>query len=365
LRVSDQSTIWSGQFEDKSSDVLAVQNAISEQVAESLISNLSADEKSSLARRYSESPDAYQLYAKGRYSWNKRSFAGMKDAEYNFRRAIEKDPEFALAYLGLADKLFTEPANPEGYSALNKALALDPNLGEAYATAGFAHIFHQWDWQRAEENLKRSIELKPGYGTAHQWYATLLAITGRVDEAKQEMRRALEIDPMSANFLADLGQMYYFAREYDEAESYCHKALEIAPNFVFAHEYLFEIYLKTGRVAEAFEECRQHAKINTFDPAKDNAPDDARLRAKYLQAGMRGFLLQRIEDHGMRCPGTCYVLSKFYARLGDKEQALGGLEKAYEAKDFLMPFVNTDPVFDDLRAEPRFQAVLHRMGFGL
>jgi DNA-binding winged helix-turn-helix (wHTH) protein/TolB-like protein len=365
MRVSDESPIWSGQFDDKAKDLLAVQNAVAEQVAESLVLNLSAGEKAALTRHYSENPDAYQLYVKGRYYWNKRSWPGMVQADYFFRRAIEKDPEFALAYLGLADKLFTEPANPEGYPALNKALALDPNLGEAYATAGFAHIFHQWDWQKAEENLKRSIELKPGYGTAHQWYATLLAITGRVDEAKQEMRMALEIDPMSPNFLADLGQMYYFAREYDEAESYCHKALEIAPDFVFAHEYLFEIYLKTGRVAEAFEECRQHARINTFDPAKDNAPDDARLRAKYLQAGMRGFLLQRIEDHGMRCPGACYVLSKFYARLGDKEQALGGLEKSYEARDFLMPFVYTDPVFDDLRAEPRFQTILHRMGLGL
>lgn len=365
MRVSDQSPIWSGQFDDKEKDILAVQNAIAEQVADSLALNLSAGEKAALARQYSENPDAYQLYVKGRYFWNKRSWPGMVQADYFFRRAIEKDPEFALAYLGLADKLFTEPANPEGYSALSKALALDPNLGEAYATAGFAQIFHQWDWQKAEENLKRSIELKPGYGTAHQWYATLLAITGRVGEAKQEMRRALEIDPMSANFLADLGQMHYFAREYGEAEAYCHKALEVAPDFVFAHEYLFEIYLNTGREAEAFEECRKRAKFNAFDPGKDNEPDDARLRAKYLQSGMRGFLLQRIEDHGMQCPGTCYVLSKFYARLGDREQALAGLEKSYEARDFLMPFVNTDPVFDDLRAEPRFQAILHRMGLGL
>jgi len=289
----------------------------------------------------------------------------MVQAEYFFRRAIEKDPEFALAYLGLADGLFTQQTNPEGYSALAKALALDPNLGEAYATAGFAHIFHQWDWQKAEENLKRSIELKPGYGTAHQWYATLLAITGRVDEAKQEMRRALEIDPMSANFLADLGQMYYFAGEYEEAEAYCHKALEVAPDFIFAHDYLVEIYVTTGREADAFQEYRKRDKSNAFDAAKDNESDEARLTAQYLQSGMKGFLRRRLEDIGTKCTGACYGLTKFYARLGNKEQALSGLEKSYEARDFLMPFVNIDPAFDDLRSEPRFQAIVQRMGFRL
>jgi DNA-binding winged helix-turn-helix (wHTH) protein/TolB-like protein len=365
LRISDQSAIWSGQFDDKAIDMLAVQNAIAEQVAYSLALNLSAGEKAALARHYSENPDAYQLYVKGRYFWNKRSWPAMVQADYFFRRAIEKDPEFALAYLGLADKLFTEQTNPEGYSALAKALALDPNLGEAYATAGFAKIFYEWDWQKAEENLKRSIEMKPGYGTAHQWYATLLAITGRVDEAKQEMRRALEIDPMSANFLADLGQMYYFAREYEEAEAYCRKALEVAPDFVFAHHYLLDIYLTTGREADAFEERRKWDNLNSFNAPNNNESDEARLRAPYLQAGMKGFLRKQIEELGTRCTAGCYGLAKFYARLGDKEQALAGLEQSYEARDFLLPFVNTDPVFDDLRAEPRFQALLHRMGFAL
>ncbi len=366
MRVSDQSSIWSGQFDDKATDVLMVQNAIAEQVADSLDLNLSAGEKAALTKHYSENRDAYQLYVKGRYYWNKRSWPGMTQADYFFRRAIEKDPEFALAYLGLADRLFTGPDNPEAYSALGKALALDPNLGEGYATMGFAQMFHAWDWQKAEESFKRAIELKPGYGTAHQWYATLLAITGRVDEAKQEMRRALEIDPMSANFLADLGQMHYFAHEYEDAESYCRKALEIAPDFIFAHEYLGFIYLKTGREANAFEEYRKWDRSNAFDvaPANDVEREDARVRAQYLQSGMSGFLRQRIEDFGTRCTGACYVLTKYYALLGDKEQALAGLEKSYEARDFLLPFVNTDPVFDNLRAEPRFQAILHRMGFG-
>src|SRR5262249_21722154 len=275
---------------------------------------------------------------------------------------IERDPEFALAYLGLADALFTGSAHPEAYTALNKALAVDPNLGEAYATMGFAQMFHEWDWQKAEASFRRSLELKPGYGTAHQWYATLLAITGRVDEAKREMQRALEIDPMSANFLADLGQMYFFAHNYGEAETYCRKALEVAPDFSFAHHYLSDIYVKTGREAEAFDESRKGDRSNVFDAAPANGPEiDARLRAEFLSSGMSGFLRYRVKNLGGRCSGECYVLARYYALLGEREQALEGLEKSYEARGFFLPFVNADPFFDGLRTEPRFQALVRRM----
>jgi TolB-like protein/Tfp pilus assembly protein PilF len=362
LRVGTKSPIWSGQFEDEAKDVLAMQSAIAEQVAQALALRLTAGEKRALAKRYSEDADAFQLYVKGRYYWNKRSWPGMSQAEYFFRRAIERDPEFALAYLGLADMLFTGSAHPEAYTALNKAVELDPNLGEAYATMGFAQMFHEWDWQKAEASFRRSIELKPGYGTAHQWYATLLAITGRVDEAKQEMQRALEIDPMSANFLADQGQMYYFAREYGEAESYCRKALEVAPDFILAHMYLFDIYAKTGREAEAIDEWRKRDRSNAFDARPANGPEvDARLRAEDFQSGVTGFLRRRVKELDERCHGACYGLAKYSALLGEREQALQGLEKSYNVKDFFLPFVNADPSFDGIRTEPRFQALVRRL----
>ncbi|HXI88610.1 MAG TPA: tetratricopeptide repeat protein [Blastocatellia bacterium] len=359
VRVSDQSPIWSGQFDNQASDVLALQNAIAGQVADALSLNLSADEKASLTKRYSESADALQLYAKGRYYWNTRTWEGMDRAEYYFRRAIEKDPNFALAYVGLADRLFTNSEHPEAYVAVNKAIELDPTLGEAYATLGFANMFQEWNWQKAEENFKRAIELRPGYGTAHQWYATLLAITGRVDEAKRKMQRALEIDPTSANFLADAGQMHYFAHEYEEAEAYCRKALEVTPDFVFAHQYLFDIYLKTGRHTEASEELIKWTR--SYKSANGRGPAD-NLRELYQQSGMNGLLRYRVNANLLNpLPGFCYEVAKSYARLGDKEQALGWLEKSCESKDFLLPFVNADPIFDELRSEARFQAVLHRM----
>jgi len=364
VRVSDQSPIWSGQFDEKTEDMLAVEDAISEQLADSLAGNLSGSEKAMLAKHYTEDLDAYQFYVKGRYHWNKRSWTGMGQAQYFFRRAIEKDPNFALAYVGLADSMFTGSASPEAYTSVKKAIELDSTLGEAYATRGFASMFHQWDWRGAEENLKRAIELNPGYGTAHQWYATLLAIRGRVDEAKREMSRALEIDPTSHNFLADTGQMHYFARDYQEAEDYCRKALAISAGFEFAHWYLFDTYLKSGRDDDAFEQYLElfttHSDANRSD---EQVNHEIGLRAKYLQSGIRS-ILRDILDGDLRARYPGYQVTWLYALLGEKERALLWLEKSYENKDFMLPFVTVDPVFDDLRSEPRFQAVLSRMGLG-
>jgi tetratricopeptide (TPR) repeat protein len=178
------------------------------------------------------------------------------------------------------------------------------------------------------------------------------------------MRRALEIDPMSANFLADLGQMHYFAREYDEAEAYCRKALEVAPDFVFAHEYLADIYLKTERAADAFEECCKQSKLNAVEASLANAslPNEAQVRAQYLQSGMNGFLRQHIKNYlSGSDPNTPYKAARLYTLLGEREQALAGLERSYERKAFLLPFVNSDPIFDSLRAEPRYQALVRRL----
>lgn len=361
VRASDRSPIWAGQFDERTKDLFSVQDEISAQVVESLKLNLTGRERATLSKRYTESPDAYQLYVKGRYNWNKRNIRGMVEAQFFFRQAIEKDPNFALAYVGLADTLLME--TQEATSAINKAIELDSTLGEAYATLGFASMFYGWDWNKAEESFKRAIELNPGYGTAHQWYATLLAMTGRVGEAKQEMKRALAIDPLSHNFLADLGQMHYFAREYEEAEKYCRKALEVNPDFHFAHEYLSAIYFKTGRDNEAFEESLSAGKTFTQDPTygKDGEAGHASLREVYRKSGRKGFLRNQIEGLE-RNPGFGYFLAKFYALLGDREQALSWLEKSCENKDFLLAFVKAEPIFDELRSEPRYQAVLRRMG---
>jgi DNA-binding winged helix-turn-helix (wHTH) protein/TolB-like protein len=233
IKVADGAPVWTGEFEKLAADELRLQDEIAAQVVHALALNLSGGEKNALARRYTESADAYRLYVKGRYEWNKRSHQGMIEAERLFRNAIEKDPNFALAYSGLADRLATNGKNDHALLAVQKALELDPNLAEAHATLGFIKLFHEWQWREAENAFKKSIELNPNYATAYHWRAQALTVQGKHEEAKREMRRALEINPLSPNFLADLGQIYYFNGEYKAAEEYCHRALEIYPGFLF------------------------------------------------------------------------------------------------------------------------------------
>ena len=369
LRISDQTIIWSGQFERLAQDELQLQNEIALQVVDALALNLSGNEKTALNKRYTESADAYQLYLKGRYHWNKRDRADVSEAERLFRKAIEKDPNFALAYVGLADSTVFYRRQDETHTAILKALELDPNLGEAYATIGFYQTVHEWNWEDAEAKFKKSIELNPGYATAHHWYAVLLGIEGRNDEAKVEMQRALEINPTSHNFLADLGQIYYFNHEYDKAKEYCNRALEIFPNFAFAHGYLFQIYLLTGENDTAIDEFGK--LINEqFKNANESTAESVgrqqyidKMRALYQQGGFRKLMEYRIFEHrnANELNGE-YGFASYQAFLGQKEKALDNLEKAFDKKAFLLAWVKADPIFDSLRSEPRYQAILKKMG---
>ena len=367
MRVSDQSSIWAGQFDEKADDFLSIQNSLAHQIVSALALNLSSTEKHALAKRYTESADAYHLYLTGRYHWNKRSKDAGAKAETFVRQAIEKDPGFALAYLGLADTLIMGSVYQESWGAIEKALALDDKLGEAYASRGFWKMFKGWQWDDSDADFRRSIELNPGYGTAHQWYATLLAIRGRVEEAKAEMTKALEIDPMSHNFIADMGQMHYFARQYDEAESYCRKALEVYPDFLNAHIYLSETLLKAGDKDRAFDEEMNAARIhNSTSKVADGKIEEviASAREVYRQSDYEGYWKANLERLLNRTADgfSYYALVKFFTLLGEKEKALDALEKSRENREFMLPFVNVDPIFDSLRSEPRFQEVFRQMG---
>ena len=366
VRVGDGSSLWNGQFEKLRSDEMRLQDEIAMQVTEALRLNLSGSEKNALTRQLTNSADAFELYQKGRLEWNKRSWAGMLEAERLFRNAIDRDPEFALAYAGLADTLVTQSNGVETELAILKALELDPNLAEAHASHGFYQIFHRWNWRQAEESLRKSIALNPNYPSAHHWLAQVLTIQGRHEEAKTAMRRALEINPRSHNFLADLGQIYYFNREYREAENYCLKALEIYPDFAFAHDYLSDIYLKTGEYDKAFDEILKAEKtIEDFRNVPD-AVRENRLRAyrekieKFPQIGIRRYIESRLAGQSPE-PANYPVYASYYAFLGDREKTLDNLEKAFEGKGFLTAFVKADPVFDEFRNEPRFKEVLRKM----
>jgi len=367
MRVSDQSSLWAGEFEEPMDDELRLQDEIARVVADGLAVNLSGTERRFLAKRYTESADAYQLYLKGRYHWNKRNNEGLSESQRLFRNAIEKDPGFALAYAGLADSLIFSYDTSEASAALDRALELDPTLAEAHSTKGFFEAIHNWRWQAAEAEFKRGIELNPGYATAHHWYAMLLGIEGRNEEAKAEMRRALEIDPLSYNFLADLGQILYFNHEYDLAKGYCQKALELYPGFGYAHGYLSEIYLLTNEYDAAIQETV--TEMAELGIAGTESPGVRRSRERSLasiadsakRAGLKDYL-ERIVSATPTEANMYYGHARAYALLGDKEKALDNLEKGFELRAFMMPWVKANPIFDSLHMERRYQDLLRRMG---
>jgi DNA-binding winged helix-turn-helix (wHTH) protein/TolB-like protein/Flp pilus assembly protein TadD len=367
VRVGDQMPLWAGQFEKPLQDELRVQDEIALQLVDALALSLSGTEKNAMTRRFTDNSDAYQLYLKGRYHWNKRNYSGMIEAQRLFRNAIAKDPRFTLAFVGLADTLATASAGGEAYDAAHKALELDPNLAEAHATVGFIKMFHEWRWREAESAFKKSIELNPGYATAHHWYATLLAIRGKNSEARAAMLRALEINPLSHNFLADMGQLHYFAGEYEQAKEYCRQALEIYPEFSFAHQYLHHTYLKTGAHDKAMDELLAAERTNggyATQSAEGRQLLEANLSRQwvaYRKGGIREVLRGRVANDRDDANAN-YQQAMIYSYLGEKEKALGNLEKACRGRAFLTPFVKVDPIFDSLRDEPRYHAVLETMG---
>lgn len=367
LLTESGAAIWVGQFEKPLKDELRIHDEIALQIVDVLTLNLTGAETAAPMRPPTDSPDAYQLYLKGRYHWNKRNREGLAEAERLFRNAIEKDPNFALAYVGLADVILQKDKADEAFHSIEKALELDPNLAEAHATKGFIYTFYKWQWREAEDSFKKSIALNPGYATAHHWFATLMMIEGRSDEAKMELQRALEINPFSHNFLADLGQAHYFAGEYDEARRYCLESLEIYPDFLFAHLYLLDIYVQTGEFSSAVNEYSKSVRLQTpftglpVEQQADLERHIADAAAAFERGGGEAFFRQRIAD-GSRDLTAVYGLAQFHAFLHENQKSLDYLEKGYHARTFLMPFVKVDPAFKNLREEPRYTSILDKMG---
>jgi tetratricopeptide (TPR) repeat protein len=315
---------------------------------------------------FTEDPAAFDLYVKGRYEWNRRSSTGMTEAEKLFRAAIEKDPRFALAYVGLADRLALTSNFTEAEKVVGQALKLDPDSSAAHATLGFIDLFHYWKWQEAENELNRSIELNPGNGIAHQWLGNLFEIEGKKAAAIKELSRAAEIDPSSPNFEADLGQAYYFDHKYDEAKYHCGRALELDPDFQFAHGYLTYIGLITGDYALAINEWETSGRLveryhTQSDEDRQRVDERYRASADDFRRSPPSKFLGQFIDPEPGVPEACYSNARAFALSGDREKALKNLECSIGTKNFGSAFINPDPVFDGLREEPRFVAILQKM----
>jgi serine/threonine-protein kinase len=358
----DGSQLWGEQYTRKLSDILVMQQNISREVSEKLRIKLSGAQKEQLAKRYTESTEAYELYLRGRYQWNRRTPDGlMKGIEY-FQQAISADPNYALAYAGLADSYNVLSTNavrppkeafPKAKDAAEKALAIDDTLAEAHSALAFIKTVYDWDWPGAEREFKRALELNPNYSNAHYFYAFAhLLSMGRMGEADAEIKRALALDPFSLIINTNLGRTYHLARQYDKAIEQYRKTLEMDPNFPRAHERLQEAFEQKGMYQEAIA-----------DLERVNPESGARLRSAYEKSGVQGYWQMRIEfdKESKQTYVAPYFTAVKYAALGDREQAFEWLEKAYQERDTWLVHLKVDPMLDSLRSDPRYANLLARM----
>ena len=370
LRAHDGASLWSATFDERFTDIFAVQDSISQQVMRELMIELNPEEAERLRRSGSKNAEAYQAYLKGLYFWNKRTKDNYQKAVQYFNHAIELDPTYAEAYVGLGnayaylgghDRASQAEAISKQRAGSMKALELDDTLAEAHATLGLIAMNDEADWTKAEREFKRAIELSPNYATAHQWYGEFLADMGRFDEGIAEVKLAHELDPLSLTINTDVAKVYALARRYDEAIAQYKRALEMDPNFEVAHGLLALTYSMKGMNEEAVGELR---KIENLD----NDPMYlAFLAFAYGKAGKR-VNAQRALGRMRELSKQTYVSSLWmalaYTGLGDKEQAFQSFDLVFDER---APggtiSLKVSYVWDSLRSDPRFAALERRAGF--
>jgi TolB-like protein/Tfp pilus assembly protein PilF len=368
--AQDNSHIWGEQYDRKLSDLLAVQREIPLDVSDKLRLRLSGESKERLARAYTGNSEAYQLYLKGRMSWERWTLDGTKKAIEYFQEAIQKDPNYALAYSGLADAYTNAPYGtglpPQetrrgARDAANRALALDPMLGEPHAALAEVLLNEEWNFAGAEREFKRAIELSPSYAEAHHLYSHLLLHIGRIDESLAESRKFLELDPLSTAPNLHLGYHYLYARQYDLSLQQHLKTLEMDPNSARVHDQLGDTYYQKGMFDEAVGEyLKEEALIGT-------APEDiTALKEAYTASGIRGYLQKHIEQfialRARQGQGLTVEIAAGYGRLGDKDRTFEWLEKAYAEHDSLLVYLREEFSFDNVRSDPRFADLLRGIG---
>jgi DNA-binding winged helix-turn-helix (wHTH) protein/TolB-like protein/tetratricopeptide (TPR) repeat protein len=370
LSVSDGSTLWSGTFDERLTDIFAVQDQVSQRVADALALQLTDAQRGSLTRRDTTDSEAYQLYLRGRFFWNKRSREGFERGVSYFRQAVEKDPSYALAYSGLADShigaAFYHYAAPQtviplARAAALKALEIDGSLAEAHTSLAHVKANYEWDWSESERLSRRAIALEPGYATAHLWFGIhCLAPTGRLEEALAETRSARQLEPLSAVFNAFVGATLFLARRYDEAIEELRKTIEIHPDFGVAHWYLGRAYLQKGRHQEALAELREAVTLSGGSPLMKGT-----LGVGYALAGDRAAAKETLAElQKLRAESYASALdiADIHVALGDREQAFRWLAEAEAERSFHLIYLKVSPELDPLRADPRFKALILRLG---
>jgi adenylate cyclase len=361
--------LWADTYDRKLTDIFAVESEIAKTIAETLQARLTGSEKSSIAKTPTVNPEAYELYLRGKFFAEKRTGADLRKSIEYYDQAIAKDPGYPLAYVGLADShllltaygaISTKEAASPARAALKKALALDDSLAQAHASSGLLANL-ELDLNRAITELERAIQLNPNYATAHHWIALPLMAIGQSDRAIVEGKRAIELDPLSLICNADLAWVYFNARRYDETEAQARKTLEMDPRFYVAHYYLGEALQFKGKLTDATAEYQKSFESNN-DPfslamlgqacARQGKTDEARK------------VLARLREQAKSQYVSPYAFAVVLTALGDKAHAIDELEHGYDDTGFYISLIKVDPLFDDLRGDPRFDALVRKITGG-
>lgn len=369
IKVADGSSLWAQTFDEQLTDVFGIQDKISQQVAEALTLHLNGEQQKRLVKRDTENFAAYQLYLTGRYHWNKLIPPEIAQSIGFYKRAIELDPNYALAYYGLAEAYRAlaitsdMPARevfPQGKAGAEKALELDDSLAEPHATLAMIHMWFDWDWESALNEGKRGISLNPKSAYCHWAYAHVLSNLGRHQEAIAESTRGQELDPTSLITNARDGAVLLFAGQYEKAIERCRKTIELDPHFWIAHLFLGHTLLKKGNYAEALSEFKKARELS-----RDNSETISMIGYVAARAGDRA-QAQAILDELTSLSSKRYIppsnIATVHVALGGRDEALALLEKAYDERDVRLSFIKIDPKWDPVRSDPRFISLLKRIG---
>ncbi|MDT4952719.1 MAG: eukaryotic-like serine/threonine-protein kinase [Acidobacteriota bacterium] len=368
--TSDGSQLWGEQYKRLAADIFEVQEEISKEISEKLRIKLTGEEKKLLVKRYTDNTEAYRLYLKGRFCLSKMTKEALGNAIKHFQQAIDTDPDYALAYAGLADAYYGLSSNhlppneamPKARAAAEKALEIDDTLAEAHASLGLVKAFYDWDWASAEDEYRRAIELNPGYASTHHWYGWYLALMGRLNEAIAEIKQASELDPLSLEINTDLGLSFLFARQYDRAIEQFEKAMEMDPNFIWTHFFMGWAYEQKGNYEGAIAEFKKARQLD------DSPLILAALGHTYVMAERRDEALRvlaEMKELAERRHVSSYHFAIIHAALGERDEAFEWLEKTYEARSEALVWLKVDPRLDTLRTDPRFIDLQRRVGLSL
>jgi TolB-like protein/Tfp pilus assembly protein PilF len=369
--VTTGHSLWSDSYDRRAEDVFSVQDEIARSILDALRGHLIPGDARTFGDRAEVSPEAFDLYLRGRFLWHRRTGPALREALGEFAAAVERAPDFARGHAGLADTYavlgfygFLPPreAFPPAREHAQRALALEPTLADAHATLGYVALYYDWDWSEAERAFHRAVALGPNYSTAHGWYGNLLTAMGRFSEAEEAMRRARELDPLSLIANAALGWVLLYAGDYDRAMEVFRHTLELDEGYELARLWKGEALAELGRLDEAADEIARAVELGGgADHARTAL---ARVRALQGRSEEARDLIRELE---LQRPGEYvpwYEIARIHEALGDRDAVYRALELAVETRARAATLLRVEPAFKELHGEPRFEAIVRRVGLG-